>query len=355
MTDAFLEAARRLAAGQGVALARIIRQSGSAPRSVGTRCLVSQDGTLVGTIGGGLLEHQVMLAAGEAMKEARSRIVHFRLAGEDVAKTDMLCGGLVDVYVEPLSPEQPEVVALFRRLEDLIRSGGSGVLLTRVAQGVGADDASSRFLWIGQEPLPAGALGTLAVPHGEIPRLLRAAAPTLEASGDPGVHLFVEPVRAQDVLLLFGAGHISTFVAPLAAMVGFRVVVVDDREEFANRGRFPHADEILVAPVAEAFARLSVTASSYIAIITRGHAHDHAALRAALGREAAYIGMIGSQRKRAVVYKALRDEGITREQLDGVHSPIGLDIGAETPEEIAVSIVAELIQVRAARRGGVRP
>ncbi|MBU2578258.1 XdhC family protein, partial [Patescibacteria group bacterium] len=145
---------------------------------------------------------------------------------------------------------------------------------------------------------------------------------------------------------IFGAGHISTFLSPLAKRVGFSVVVIDDRGEFANTERFPDADEIMVEPLSQSFDRIAVTPSSYIAIITRGHIHDHAVLKEALKQKPAYIGMIGSKRKREIIYQALIKEGTPKETLQKVHSPIGLAIGAETPEEIAVSIVAELIQER---------
>jgi len=182
----------------------------------------------------------------------------------------------------------------------------------------------------------------------------RPALVTLaEYEGRPTV--FLEPVEAEAVLMLFGAGHISTFVAPLARMVGFRVCVIDDRGEFANARRFPSADQLLVCSVAEAFQRVAVTPSTFIAIVTRGHVYDREALRAALATRPAYLGMIGSRRKRDLIYASLMEEGLAAEDLRRVHSPIGISIGAETPEEIAVSIVAELIQVRAQACEGRRP
>jgi xanthine dehydrogenase accessory factor len=161
-----------------------------------------------------------------------------------------------------------------------------------------------------------------------------------------GPAIFAEPLEPPAVLYLFGAGHISTFVAPLAKMVGFQVSIIDDREEFANSKRFPNADEIIVCPFYDAFDRITINSSSYIAIITRGHMHDRDVLRKAMQTKSGYIGMIGSLRKRQIIYGSLMEEGISRQRLDQVSSPIGLDIGAETPEEIAVSIVAELIQER---------
>lgn len=344
MKDPYLEIPQRLDRGESLVLARIIRQAGSAPRGVGTRCLVLADGTIVGTIGGGLLEHLVRQGALEALAVGKPRILHFQLKGKDVARTDMLCGGIVDVYLEPLDPGDVHCRELFSKLEAMVREGQGGVLITRVAGGADSGSLGGRILLAARD-IPDGLPEALRAVMGR----LRGDRPALvEMEGeDP---LFWEPVASQEVLYLFGAGHISTFVAPLARMVGFKVVVIDDRAEFANPERFPSADEILVLSPKEALGRIHLSPNSYVAIITRGHQHDASVLRLVAGRDLQYIGMIGSRRKKAMVYKAMMEEGISREALDKVHCPIGLDIGAETPEEIAVSIVAELIQVRAASR-----
>jgi len=180
----------------------------------------------------------------------------------------------------------------------------------------------------------------------DLRKLIKVKAPQLKRLKTEGLSIFAEPIQAADVLYVFGAGHISTFLSVLAKLVGFGVVVIDDREEFANKQRFPDADEIMVLPIPQSFGRIAITPSSYIAIVTRGHIHDHAVLKEALKHQPAYIGMIGSRRKREMIYHAMIREGTPKEDLQRVHSPIGLDIGAETPEEIAVSIVAELIQER---------
>ena len=185
----------------------------------------------------------------------------------------------------------------------------------------------------------------------DIDRLIDTNSPVLIdlKDGERKKYIFVEPIIPDAVLYLFGAGHVSTYVAPLAHLVGFEVCVIDDRDEFANAKRFPVADEILVCSFADAFKRLNLHASSYVTIVTRGHRYDRDVLRSALMEETAYIGMIGSRRKRDKIFQSLIDEGVTKEAIDRVHSPIGLDIGAETPEEIAVSIVAELVRARAGK------
>lgn len=354
MKDPFSQITDLLQQGRGVALARIIRQVGSAPRSIGTRCLVLDDGSLVGTIGGGRLEHEVLGGAREALRSQRSLILHFQLTGKDVAETEMLCGGIVDVFIEPLMPEDAEAQEVFTAVRRLISEGKSGALLTRIQDGIQVQQGIPRLLLQEGAPTVGSIEGFPEAIQGDLEGLLTARRPRLLEGKAQEAPVFLHPIRPEEVLYLFGAGHISTFVAPLAKMVGFRVAVIDDRADFANSERFPHADAILVTSIPEAFEQIPWTSSSYVAIATRGHIHDHAALRGALQRDTAYIGMIGSKRKRNLIYEALLREGIPEEKIRKVHSPIGLAIGAESPEEIAVSIVAELIKVRAEReRSGV--
>jgi xanthine dehydrogenase accessory factor len=169
------------------------------------------------------------------------------------------------------------------------------------------------------------------------------------AGQDPGgsrVEFLVEPLCSEPTVYLFGAGHVSEQIAPLARKVQFKVVVLDDRDMFANRDRFPEADEIIVSPFETCFDRLPIDESSYIIIVTRGHLYDGVVLEQAVKTKARYIGMIGSRKKIRVLYQNLIEKGVARETLEQVRAPIGLEIHSETPEEIAVSIVAQLIQVR---------
>jgi len=161
------------------------------------------------------------------------------------------------------------------------------------------------------------------------------------------LNIFVEPVISDPVLYVFGGGHISSQIVPLAHRVGFKLVVIDDRPEFSNPQRFPEADDVYNYPFDGVIDRLHVNESSYLVIVTRGHSHDKTVLAQSLRTTAGYIGMIGSRRKNAIIYEKLFEDGFSQKDIDRVHAPIGLEIGAETPEEIAVSIVAELIKVRA--------
>ncbi len=219
--------------------------------------------------------------------------------------------------------------------------GRRGVIITRLDEGIPAHDPACRIL-VQEDQSIFGAIEGLDI--SRVKAFLSVDSSRLVET-EAG-NLFVEPVSPQEVLFLFGAGHVSLFVCSLAAQVGFRVVVIDDRKDFANAERFPTADEIRVDAFSEAFDKITVTPDSYIVIVTHGHIHDRTVLREALRTNPKYIGMIGSRRKRDTIYTSLRQEGVSDDILARVHCPIGLEIGAQTPEEISVSIMAELISVR---------
>lgn len=164
------------------------------------------------------------------------------------------------------------------------------------------------------------------------------------------VELFIEPVIMRSPLYIFGGGHVSKEITPLANRVGFNVVVIEDRPEFADPLNFPDAVQVRLLDFKDVMRGLPVDESSYLIIVTRGHIHDMTVLEQALKTNAKYIGMIGSRRKTGIIYEKLLEKGFTREDLDRVYSPIGIDIGAETPAEIAVSIVAELVMVRSGKK-----
>jgi len=343
----FEDVSKYLQEGKKIILARIIKQEGSVPRAAGTQCILLEDGSIKGTIGGGLLEYRVMERAKECLKKGKSSMMHFELTGDEVAKTDMLCGGIADIYLETVFPGNTVARDIFTRISKFTKEGRKGVLVTLISDGVGPEDEKCRFL-IEEDGSTMGEIGAVSKEvKRQFEKYLEIKTPKLMEIEKGKKSVFVEPLIPYDILYLFGAGHVSTFVASLASMVGFRVVVIDDRKEFANKERFKKADELIVLPFSEVFEKINISSSSYIAIITRGHIHDLNVLREALKSSDGYIGMIGSKRKREKIYQALMDEGVSDERLKQVYSPIGMDIDAETPEEIAVSIVAELIRVRA--------
>lgn len=262
MADIYEEILKIKAEGGSAALTTIIGTEGSTPRETGAKMLVREDGTILGTIGGGCLEGEVIEEALNVIREEKPRTFHHDLTGREAAGAGMICGGVLDIYIEPIIP-----------------------------------------------------------------------TPTV---------------------FIFGCGHISLFVSKISAMMGFQVVVIDDRALFANKERFPEAEQVIAEKFSLAFPQLKVNRSSYLVIVTRGHAGDQEVLEWAISTEARYIGMIGSKRKIQTVYKNLEERGIARERLQRVFAPIGLEIGALTPEEIAVSIVGQMIEVRRGFQSGQR-
>jgi xanthine dehydrogenase accessory factor len=353
---------QELTAGRSACLATIVAQQGSAPRSLGTSFLVLAGGGIWGTIGGGLLEAQVIEAAGQALEQRRAELLDFQLSGADAAQSQMICGGRVQVYLEPLLPGDSQAAGLWDRAARAAsqESGeGRALLATLLRPGPAESLAGRKFLWWrGRLLWPETQEAATGLPDtlvSYIKAMGSRTQPCLWAAppGAPaGDYFFLEPIFNQPVVYICGGGHISLCLAPLVKMAGFGLVVIDDRPEFADAGRFAMADQVLVRDFQRVFEGLTIDPQAYLVIVTRGHLHDKEVLAQALGQRAAYVGMIGSRRKRQLIYQALEEEGIGPERLARVYSPIGLTIGAETPEEIAISIVAELIAVRAALSSG---
>ncbi|MBI4441844.1 MAG: XdhC family protein [Acidobacteria bacterium] len=253
--DIFEEITRLRRAGIKGAVATIVNVRGSIPSYESAKLLVREDGSLVGTVGGGCVEAEVWTAARQVIQEEKPRKLTFNLNQDPAYDTGLLCGGTLEVFIEPILP----------------------------------------------------------TPY----------------------------------LYIFGAGHVSLSLSKLATIAGFSTIIIDDRDTYANRERFPEAVEIYADDYEKIFERLLPNSSSFLIAVTRGHKDDMRVLQWAVGTAARYIGMIGSKRKVLEIVKYLQEhEGISRAQLERVHAPIGLEIGAITPEEIAVSVVAEMIAVR---------
>ncbi len=336
-------------AGRGSILATVVMRKGSAPRGLGTKMLVKSDGGLVGTVGGGLLEGNAVAKAGEMLKSGGSALVlDFDLMDKEAEACGMICGGYVNLYLEFMDPSDEDLKGLVQRLARITGEGRTALAAMRTDE----NRAWARRYLVSRE-------GPEVWPSGDWPEDLEVVRKRFEQGGAlrPGWlgDYFVEPVLAGPTVYIFGGGHVSGHIAPLASLVDFRVKVIDDREEFASVQRFPQADEVIRRSFEGAVESLDITESGYIVIVTRGHAWDGAVLADALKTPAVYIGMIGSRHKRKAIYDKLLSEGFTEEDLKRVHSPIGLDIGGETPEEIAVAIVAELIQARSRAIKGPGP
>ncbi|AFZ32043.1 XshC-Cox1-family protein [Gloeocapsa sp. PCC 7428] len=304
-----------------VVLTTVVSVTGSVPREVGAKMLVCRD-RAIGTIGGGAGEAKVIRQALQVLATGEKQFVEIDLSGALQRETQGVCGGAMQVWLERWSGN--EAIKLIKQIIEILSSSGRGTLVTPFS------GDSQPYLEFGDNE-----------PHSPqgLPKARHKEHKENEA--------FREILVPLPTLLIVGAGHVAVPLAAIAAMIGFRVTVVDDRAEFATRERFPQAAEVIVQSLT--FALKCGVNSQYVALVTRGIQHDLEALRLLLQQPAQYIGMIGSRKRVRLVCQQLQQEGYSPEVLASLYAPIGLDIGALTPEEIAVSICAELIKVR---RGG---
>ena len=334
-------------------LATIIIQTGSSPRGPGTKMLMMEDGSIIGTIGGGLLENRVIEEGKKVFKTNTPSFIQHEMHGADLDANEMICGGRADIFLEPINPAIQVHVDIYKEITGMVKRGGAGLLAT-VIDPQQWDSGRIPKIFIKSEDEQTGSLLGINEIEADLKAGMKARIEkwrpellTYKDNEGNDLNVFVEPVISEPVVYIFGGGHVSKQIGPIADLVGFSVVVTDDREEFSNPKDFPYAKEVITSSFDNVMEKLPVNESSYLIIVTRGHAHDKTVLAQALKTPAKYIGMIGSSRKRRIIYEKLLNEGFTREQLNAVYSPIGLEICAETPEEIAVAIVGELIKIRA--------
>jgi xanthine dehydrogenase accessory factor len=350
MNYSFPKIVEIVAGGRGLALATVIETEGSAPQVPGAMAVFSAAGLEAGTVGGGLLEARVEAMAGEALKDGKARFVSIRLDADPKDREGAICGGAARVLVDPGVEASKEV---FQRALEGFRKRRPGYIVTGIRPGEGDVVAVERRWLALDEPWDLGhsewAIDTLGLDDlnpSRWPKLARGE----------GWLAFVEFVAPLPRLIIAGAGHVGRAVARLGQLLDYSVTVIDDRTEFANKDNVPEADEIVVGEIGKSLRRIEDSSDNYFVIVTRGHQKDAEALRAVVGRPAAYVGMIGSKTKIELMRGEFLENGwSTPEEWGRVRAPIGLDIGSKTVEEIAVSIAAELVLVRAGRKEeGVR-
>jgi xanthine dehydrogenase accessory factor len=331
------EAAQRIAIGERVALATLVATRGSTPQKVGARLLVRGDGATLGTLGGGAVEAEAVREAALRIGWGTPVVREFALStGTD--EWGLACGGTMTVFIEPLA----ESAAGWLRAVVEATEGDEPLAAVALLEGA---QAGARL--VVREGDVTGSLGDPeleAEAAGLGRRVLAGETPELAAAG--GSRLYAELFGPPPALVILGAGHVGKALAGLAKLLEVRVTVIDDRAEFASRERFPEADLVLAAPVGEALTRLRVTPRTAIVVAMRNHDLDHEATAAALRSRAQYVGLIGSRRKAILIAERLAADGLAAERIRALRSPIGLDIGARTPAEIALSILGEWIMLR---------
>ncbi|MFO8088229.1 MAG: XdhC family protein [Desulfatiglandaceae bacterium] len=338
--------------GRSAAMATVIYKEGSSPRAEGAKCLIADGKVILGSVGGGLVEAEACNFAEKVISSARPMTLSFNLDGGKAGESGMLCGGEMKIFLEPVSPVKAAGLPLFEKLEDISSRRLDSVLVTVIDEDKWSPDAVAPKMLIERGGAVTGSLGPLSdVNHnGVFEDFLSSKSPEVRhVKDESGIStaLFIEPVIRRHILYVFGGGHVSRAVAAVAGIVDFEVVVVDDRPEYSRAEAFPQASRVLCMPFDGVLDRLAVDESSYLLIATRGHMHDMEVLTQALRSDAGYIGMVGSSRKRNEISRRLVESGFTENDFERVYSPVGIDIGAETPEEIAVSITAQIIRVRA--------
>ena len=353
MKEVIQEAVKLLEEGQPCVLATVVRTKGSTPQKSGAMLLVRDDGSGLGTLGGGCVEGDIWFAAQEILRNNGGPEFKDYFLNEDIAARDgLVCGGTMYFYLEPFR-EAADFAEVGQELLDAYNGGEPVALATVVNVPLGAQGMGAKLL------LRSGGQvsGTLGDPELD-QRAMDLCRQVAEVGNiesfitDAGVEVFIEGFTTPPTLVMVGGGHVGKATADLATTLGYRVVVVDDRPEFSNSERFPYADETVVTPYDDWSSKVSLNVNTFIVVATRGHRYDDMALESALNTRARYIGLMGSRRKSLMIYQRLLQQGITLDRLREVKSPIGLDIGALTPEEIAVSVMSEIIMTRRGGKGG---
>ena len=337
MKQIFETLRNQLRSGGSAVLCSIIASSGSSPRGEGAKMAVLPDGSTVGTVGGGAVEQRSIQMALEVLKTGNSHAHAFHLSPNDVEDIGMICGGNVTVYFQYLTPEHLPLVEEICRL--LTESRGSSWLVTVLRDGA--------FWDMGIYDREHGLRFTDAIDLPTLEPLLRSGG--VLQKGDPAY--FVEPLTTAGTVYIFGGGHVGRALVPFLTMTGFRTVIFDNRPSAAVPERFPGAAQVILGDYLRISDQVTLTADDYAVVMTPGHQSDREVLAQVLRTPATYVGCIGSRHKVAKTRELLLAQGIPEADIDRIHSPIGLPIGGETPEEVALSVAAELVAHRSGHRG----
>ncbi|MHB8378003.1 MAG: XdhC family protein [Dehalococcoidia bacterium] len=344
------EMARLIEKGEPFVVATLVDAHGSTPQKVGARLLVRADGSTVGTLGGGCIEAEVWEVAKQALETGEPSTLDFTLNEDIAVEYGLACGGTQRILVDPTFTVDD--LELARRMLGAASGERRGIVISVVEGGARIPTAGRIAMW--EDGTVDGELGDVHADAVELAqRLVKAPCPkpalvTLTS----GVQVFADVFAEPPEVVIVGGGHVGRAVATVAKFLGYRMAVIDDRVDFANKERFPEADEVIAGDIEASIDAYPATRNTAIVIVTRGHKYDYQGLSAAARSKAGYVGLMGSRRKVALIYRQLLRDGVPEERLRDIHAPIGLDIGAIAPEEIAVSIMAEITMDRLGGNGG---
>jgi xanthine dehydrogenase accessory factor len=344
MREILKDLERWLQEGKQVALATVVSVWGSGPRQPGSKMAISSTGEIAGSVSGGCVEGAVVERALDVLETGRPELVRFGISDEQAWEVGLTCGGAIEIYVEPSGPESRAELdrALKRSIED-----EDLVALATVIEGPGTGDRM--LLWPTGESLGGlGATEAETLAHELAVELFSTfkARRTRVETADGEVGLFVEVHPPRPTVIIVGAVHIAIPLVGTLTTLGFRTVVVDPRSAFATEERFRHADRIITEWPEEAFRQIGLNESSYVAVLAHDLKIELPALTAALASPARYVGVLGSRKTHAKRVQALVDAGVGTGEIARLHAPIGLDLGGRNPEEVALSIAAEIVAAR---------
>ena len=348
MREVFQEAVTLLEQEDPIVVATVIRTKGSTPQKPGAKLLVRKDGSGVGTLGGGCVEGDIWFAAKQLLKRGgAAQYREYPLNEELAAEDGLVCGGTMYFLIDPVySPK--DYLSYAREIDDAYRGGNPVALTSLIRPPAGSEMPTGAKLFIREDGSTEGSLGDPNLDRDAVEntRELMALGRNEYVVADNGAEYFIEAYTTPPQLVICGGGHVSKAIAPLAKSLGFRLFITDDREEFANKERFPEADIVVPLKPEEGLPKLPINANTFIVVATRGHRYDNVALESAAKTPARYVGLMGSKRKTILIYEDLIRNGMPLERVKEIRSPVGLDIHARTPEEIAVSVMAEVLMFR---------
>ena len=323
---------------QSIALATVIETWGSSPRRAGAKMALTPDGKITGSVSGGCVEGAVFDTGVEVLKTSHPQLLHFGVADETAWEVGLACGGSIDIFVKPLDTN------FFQALRSVLINESPAVIVTVVR---GPNDILGREMLVHDD---GNVMGTISNEWDE--QVLQLARETLSNGTsrrvmlNETVEVFLEAILPPPTLIAVGGVHITIALMALAKTLGYRTVVIDPRSAFGSAERFPNVDQLIQAWPDEAFQQVPLTRSTAVAMLTHDPKLDDPALKIALPSPAFYVGALGSKTTQAKRRQRLLDQGLTEAQLNRLHGPIGLEIGAGTPEEIAMSIMAEIVAAR---------